>query len=77
MGMSRVKSPAERGRMGAKAFLRKVAPEDRQEIARTAAVARWRKTTKEQRREIARKAVQARWATVRAARTGKHPPKAN
>ncbi len=51
--------------MGAKAFLRKVAPEDRQEIARTAAVARWRKTPKAVRREAARKAVQARWAKTK------------
>lgn len=64
--MSKVKSPVERGRMGAKAFLRKVAPEERQEIARTAAVARWQKTPKAARREAARKAVHARWAREKA-----------
>jgi hypothetical protein len=39
--------------------------------------ARAKSLNAKRRQEIARQAAQARWATVRAARTGKHPPKAN
>ena len=65
IGMLKVKSPAERGRLGARAFLRNVAPKDRREIARLAALARWGRTPKAKRRAAARMAVLARWSRVR------------
>ena len=54
--------------MGAKAFLVKVTPEKRREIARKAAAARWKRATKAERSEAARHAVLARWASVKAGR---------
>jgi ubiquinone biosynthesis protein UbiJ len=53
---------AEAGRRGGKARLKKMTPEQRQQVARKGARARARSLTPEQRKESARKAARARWA---------------